>query len=200
MDSHYRDNNYLPEDGRTANQKRREGLQGSARSGGTTERTILGNDSLTLTVPSSSDEQRTREDVEKSRTHRSKRCIISDEHKTRDREQSGDIKTSGIDDSLDYEVPFIQRATSKSGTVILPYLTASRPSRPVSPITADPRFKGLMEKLVPTRRATVEKQQLPAFSGSRVQVVNGEVIYFRDVCLRDTCRVIFDMMNIDKRR
>ena len=63
--------------------------------------------------------------------------------------------------------------------------------------TLDPRFQRLMEQLVPLPN----KRNDPQFNNRRGRLDSTKerpnLICFKDICLRDTCRIVFDIMKIE---
>ena len=63
----------------------------------------------------------------------------------------------------------------------------------------DPRFTRLVEQLVPLRRGIqAERKTFPPARKKNFSDKNDEIC-FKDICLNDTCRLVFKMMNKESR-
>ena len=63
----------------------------------------------------------------------------------------------------------------------------------------DPRFTRLVEQLVPLRRGIqAERKTFPPARKKNLSDKNDEIC-FKDICLNETCRLVFKMMNKESR-
>lgn len=63
----------------------------------------------------------------------------------------------------------------------------------------DPRFTRLIEQLVPLRSGIqVERKKFPPATKKNLSDKSDEIC-FKDICLNETCRLVFKMMNRDRR-
>ena len=65
---------------------------------------------------------------------------------------------------------------------------------------SDPRFTRLIEQLVPLRRGiqATERKKFPPARKTNLSDKNDEIC-FKDICLNDTCRLVFKIMNQGRR-